>query len=109
MSGVFISLCNATGGLSLPSHDTLAVLTTQSTFLERSFVYSDTRCCVQERLNNGVFCSTIFLLWVSAAWKAIPESIIVRSFKKCCISNALDGSEDNILWVDDGEDKDDSD
>jgi len=40
---------------------------------------------------------------VSAAWKAIPESIIVRSFKKCCTSNALDGSED------DGEDKDDCD
>jgi hypothetical protein len=47
--------------------------------------------------------------WVSAAWKAIPESIIVRSFKKCCISNALDRSEDDILWEDDGEDKDDSD
>ena len=47
--------------------------------------------------------------WVSAAWKAIPESIIVRSFKKCCTSNALDGSEDDILWEDDGEDKDDSD
>jgi len=47
--------------------------------------------------------------WVSAAWKAIAESIIVRSFKKCCISNALDGSEDDILWEDDGEDKDDSD
>ena len=47
--------------------------------------------------------------WVLAAWKAIPESIIVRSFKKCCISNALDGSEDDILWEDDGEDKDDSD
>jgi len=46
---------------------------------------------------------------VSAAWKAIPESIIVRSFKKCCISNALDGSQDEILWEDDGEDKDDSD
>ena len=45
---------------------------------------------------------------MSAAWKAIPESIIVRSFKKCCISNAL-GSEDDILWEDDGEDKDDSD
>ena len=26
----------------------------------------------------------------------------------CCISNALDGSEDDILWEDDGEDKDDS-
>jgi len=46
---------------------------------------------------------------VSAARKAIPESIIVRPFKKCCISNALDGSEDDILWEDDGEDKDDSD
>ena len=30
-----------------------------------------------------------------------------RSFKICCISNALDGSEDDILDV--GEDKDDSD
>ena len=46
---------------------------------------------------------------MSAAWKAIPESIIVRSFKKCCISNALGGSEDDILWEDDGEDKYDSD
>ena len=46
---------------------------------------------------------------MSAAWKAILESIIVRSFKKCCIGNALDGSEDDILWEDDGEDKDDSD
>ena len=47
--------------------------------------------------------------WVSAAWKAIPESIIVRSFKKCCISNALDGYEDDILCENDGEDKDDCD
>jgi hypothetical protein len=47
--------------------------------------------------------------WVSTAWKAVPESIIVRSFKKCCISNALDGSEDDIVWEDDVEDKDDSD
>jgi hypothetical protein len=44
---------------------------------------------------------------VSVAWKAIPESIIFRSFKKCCISNAVDISEDDILWEDDGEDKDD--
>jgi len=46
---------------------------------------------------------------VSTAWKAIPEGIIVRSFKKCGISNALVISEDDILWEDDGEDKDDSD
>jgi len=47
--------------------------------------------------------------WVSAAWKAIPESIIIRSFKKCCISNALDRSEDDIVWEDNVENKDDSD
>jgi hypothetical protein len=46
---------------------------------------------------------------VSAAWKAIPERIIVGSFKKCCISNALDGSEDDIVWEDDGENKGNSD
>jgi len=47
--------------------------------------------------------------WVSGAWKAIPESIIIRSFKNCCISNTLYRSENDILWEDDGEDKDDSD
>jgi hypothetical protein len=46
---------------------------------------------------------------VSAAWKVIPESIIIRSFKKCFISNALDESEDDIVWEDNVEDKDDSD
>ena len=46
---------------------------------------------------------------MSAALKAIPESIIVRSFKKCCISDALDRSENDILLEDDCEDKDDSD
>jgi hypothetical protein len=44
--------------------------------------------------------------WVSAAWKAIPEIIIVRYFKKRCTSNALYGSENDILLEDDGEDKD---
>jgi hypothetical protein len=37
------------------------------------------------------------------------RSIIVRSFKKGYISNAFDGSEDDIVWEDDVEDKDDSD
>ena len=47
--------------------------------------------------------------WMLAAWKTIPEGIIIRSFKKCYISNALVSSKDDILWEDDGEDKDDSD
>ena len=41
--------------------------------------------------------------------RSYPVEHYLRSFKKCCISNALDGSEDDILWEDDGEDKDDSD
>jgi hypothetical protein len=45
---------------------------------------------------KGISLSEVARL-VLAAWKAIPESIIVKSFKKCCLSNALDGSEDDIL------------
>ena len=29
--------------------------------------------------------------------------MVSRSFKKCGISNAIDGSEDDILWEDDDE------
>jgi hypothetical protein len=41
--------------------------------------------------------------------EATPETIIIRFFKKYCITNALDRSEDDILWEVDGEHKDDSD
>jgi hypothetical protein len=35
--------------------------------------------------------------WISAAWKKIAESTEVESFKKFCITNAFDRTE-NILW-----------
>ena len=38
--------------------------------------------------------------WVDAAWTSIKVPIIVKAFKKCCISNALDGTEDDMLWED---------
>ena len=38
--------------------------------------------------------------WVSVAWKSIPQELISKSFRKCCISNSLDGSEDDALWSD---------
>uniref|UniRef100_A0A224YXZ2 Pogo ele1 orf1-h 1e-40-j 4 n=1 Tax=Rhipicephalus zambeziensis TaxID=60191 RepID=A0A224YXZ2_9ACAR len=38
--------------------------------------------------------------WVAAAWDDIPETLIVRSFKKCSISNALDGTEDCAVFED---------
>lgn len=36
--------------------------------------------------------------WVADAWSAIPEEMVAASFKKCCISNRLDGTEDDELW-----------
>jgi hypothetical protein len=47
--------------------------------------------------------------FISAERKAITERIIVRSFKKYCLNNALDGSENDILQEGDGEVKNDSD
>ena len=36
--------------------------------------------------------------WIVDCWKALDSPIIVKSFKSCCISNAMDGTEDDILW-----------
>ena len=46
--------------------------------------------------------------WVSSAWTSIPARLVAKSLKKCCISNALDGTEDNLKW-DDAEDNSDVD
>ena len=35
---------------------------------------------------------------VKDAWNNLDPSVIRNGFLKCCISNALDGSEDDILW-----------
>ena len=37
-------------------------------------------------------------------WTSIPAELVTKSFKKCCISNALDGMEDDLLWDDDEDD-----
>ncbi|CAG8817754.1 18508_t:CDS:2 [Gigaspora margarita] len=41
--------------------------------------------------------------WVLKAWKDISEDIIIRTFKKCGISNCLSGSEDHLIYDDDDE------
>lgn len=38
--------------------------------------------------------------WILDAWLELPKMIIVKAFKKCGISNALDGIEDDLLWDD---------
>jgi hypothetical protein len=36
--------------------------------------------------------------WVKTSWQRFKIDNIVKYFKKCGISNALDGSEDDILY-----------
>ena len=36
--------------------------------------------------------------WVKNSWQWVKSETIVKSFKKCGISNVLDGSEDDILY-----------
>ncbi|KAH7711885.1 pogo transposable element with KRAB domain-like protein [Aphelenchoides avenae] len=38
-----------------------------------------------------------YLQWVLDAWDAVSEEVIIRSFKACGISTALDGSEDDLI------------
>ena len=43
------------------------------------------------------------------AWNEIDTAIINKAFKKCSISNALDGSEDSMIYEDYSDDESDSD
>ena len=45
---------------------------------------------------------------MKTSWKSAKDETVVRSFKKCGISSALDGSEDDIL-CEQSEDSDTSD
>jgi len=41
--------------------------------------------------------------------ESYPGEHYRQIFREVFLSNALDGSEDDVIWEDDGEDKDDSD
>jgi len=36
--------------------------------------------------------------WVKNSWQRVKSETFVKSLKKCGISNALDGNEDDILY-----------
>ena len=42
--------------------------------------------------------SLSFIEWFATGWQKIEPQSIVKGFKKCCISNDLNGMEDDILW-----------
>ena len=43
---------------------------------------------------------SVVATWVKEAWEEISVAIVIKSFKKCSISNSMDGSEDDILYSD---------
>jgi hypothetical protein len=43
-------------------------------------------------------------MWITMAWQCISPDMIVKGFKKCCISNAMDGTDNGMLWNNSEED-----
>ena len=39
--------------------------------------------------------------WVKDSWDSIDPKVVVNSFKKCSIINAMDSMEDDMLWEED--------
>ena len=37
-------------------------------------------------------------MWIVTAWQCISPEVTVRGFKKCCISNGMDGTDGDMLW-----------
>lgn len=42
--------------------------------------------------------------WIHNAWEALPSAIVSRAFLKCCLSNSLDGTDDDAVFVDSDKD-----
>jgi hypothetical protein len=43
-------------------------------------------------------------MWIIMAWQCISPEVILKGFKKCCISNAMDRTDDDMLWNESAED-----
>ena len=37
-------------------------------------------------------------MWINTAWQRISPEVIVKGFKKCCVSNEMDGTDGDMLW-----------
>jgi hypothetical protein len=45
-------------------------------------------------------------MWIIIAWQHISPEETEKGFKKCCISNAMDETDDDMLWNGSKEDGD---
>jgi hypothetical protein len=37
-------------------------------------------------------------MWIIMAWLCISPEVMVKGFNKCCISNTMDETYDDMLW-----------
>jgi len=51
----------------------------------------------------------LVLRWIKEAWAEIPQEMVIKSFKTCGISNALDGTEDDVVYSEETPEVDDED
>ena len=43
--------------------------------------------------------------WIKQSWSWVRDDFILKSFKKCGISNSLDGSKDHLIYKEDNDDE----
>jgi hypothetical protein len=43
-------------------------------------------------------------MWIITAWQRFSPEMIMKDFKKCCLSNAVGETDDGMLWNDNEED-----
>ena len=51
----------------------------------------------------------LVLWWIKEVWAEIPKEMVIKSFKTCSISNALDGTEDDVVHSEETPEVDDED
>lgn len=68
-------------------------------------MWSDWMCSGMAKLTKGGILMkpeiSLVAQWVKNAWESIPMEVVQKSFRKCCISNVLDGPEDDAISDDD--------
>jgi hypothetical protein len=37
-------------------------------------------------------------LWIITGWQCTSQYAILKDFKRCCVFNAVDGTNDDMLW-----------
>jgi hypothetical protein len=41
---------------------------------------------------------TLHCQWIIKSWQRSSSEVILKAFKKCCISNAVGGTDNDMLW-----------